>query len=129
MSITRKWTPELYPGEQIVYIPTHLQEKYDDVVDAIMDTDAERGFVTRVFQNGVIYCRYVMKHDHTILRTKANDEGAPVFCIWRLVWTTWCQINSWWIDYVTPSTELPVPQMVLTNCELEKETDRDEKTA
>jgi hypothetical protein len=74
-------------GEQIVYVPTHAQQKLPawSAIPWTFDLDhpdIEFGFVTS--QRGdTVFCRYWRKGHLGDLRTKANSEGTPVDCLAR----------------------------------------------
>jgi hypothetical protein len=64
----------LKPGTQILYMPMHVRGDEDH-------PDVEAGFVTSHTQPDVVFCRYWNKYYPNELRTKANSERTPLWCI------------------------------------------------
>jgi len=62
-------------GTQILYIPSHAE-------GSEYHRDVEQGFVTSVdLDQGIAWCRYWSKHDHTLLRTTSWSETTHIGAI------------------------------------------------
>jgi len=61
------------PGTQIIYVPMHAEGDTEH-------PDSEAGFVTSL-RDDFAFCRYWNKYHPGELRTKANSEATPFYCL------------------------------------------------